>query len=91
MQFESATKGNVVMKIWLGKQYLGQRDNLDQNINDLQIKADWNVPVGSRNASQCGGQDRSASEFGGRGTSRQICSAPRGGLWPYLPPCAGAA
>ncbi len=26
MQFESATKGNVVMQIWLGKQYLGQAD-----------------------------------------------------------------
>jgi hypothetical protein len=41
-QFESETKGNGVMQIWLGKRYLGQRDNLDQNINtDLQIKADW--------------------------------------------------
>ena len=41
MQFESATKGNLVMQIWLGKQYLGQRDNLDQHINtELQIKAD---------------------------------------------------
>jgi hypothetical protein len=26
MQFESANKGNVVMQIWLGKQYLGQSD-----------------------------------------------------------------
>src|SRR5579864_3374982 len=24
MQFESANRGNVVMQIWLGKQYLGQ-------------------------------------------------------------------
>jgi hypothetical protein len=41
MQFESATKGNVTMQIWLGKQYLGQRDNLDQRINtEVQIRAD---------------------------------------------------
>ena len=26
MQFESANKGNVIMQIWLGKQYLGQSD-----------------------------------------------------------------
>lgn len=32
MQFESATKGNVTMMIWLGKQLLGQRD-----IQDLKI------------------------------------------------------
>jgi len=28
-QFKSATGGNVTMQIWLGKQYLGQRDNID--------------------------------------------------------------
>jgi hypothetical protein len=26
-QYENAAKGNVTMQIWLGKQYLGQRDN----------------------------------------------------------------
>lgn len=26
-QWEAASKGNVVMLIWLGKQYLGQKDN----------------------------------------------------------------
>jgi len=42
MQFESATKGSIAMQIWLGKQYLGQRDNLDQRVNtELQIKADY--------------------------------------------------
>jgi hypothetical protein len=42
MQFESATKGNIAMQIWLGKQYLGQRDNLDQRVNtELQIRADY--------------------------------------------------
>jgi hypothetical protein len=41
MQFESATKGNVVMQIWLGKQYLGQRDKLDQHVDtDLHLKLD---------------------------------------------------
>ena len=28
MQFESANKGNVVMQIWLGKQYLDQSDRM---------------------------------------------------------------
>lgn len=28
-QFESAKKGKVPMQIWLGKQYLGQRDNIE--------------------------------------------------------------
>ena len=42
MQYESATKGNIAMQIWLGKQYLGQRDNLDQRVNtELQIRADY--------------------------------------------------
>jgi hypothetical protein len=29
MQWDAAKKGNVVMMIWLGKQYLGQRDKQD--------------------------------------------------------------
>ena len=42
MQFESAAKGSIGMQIWLGKQYLGQRDNLDQRVNtELQIRADY--------------------------------------------------
>ena len=42
MQFESATKGSIAMQIWLGKQYLGQRDNLDQRVNtEVQIRADF--------------------------------------------------
>jgi len=28
VQFEAAQKGNVTMQIWLGKQLLGQRDNM---------------------------------------------------------------
>ena len=28
-QFESAKKGNVTMQVWLGKNYLGQRDNVE--------------------------------------------------------------
>lgn len=29
MQYESAKKGNVTMQIWLGKQYLGQAENVE--------------------------------------------------------------
>jgi hypothetical protein len=32
MQFSSAQKGNVTMQIWLGKQYLGQRDKFDTDV-----------------------------------------------------------
>jgi hypothetical protein len=35
MQFESANKGNVVMQIWLGKQYLGQSDQVKSEIRQL--------------------------------------------------------
>jgi hypothetical protein len=35
MQFESANRGNVVMQIWLGKQYLGQRDQHTTEIRQL--------------------------------------------------------
>ena len=31
-QFELAISGNATMRIWLGKQYLGQRDKSDQEI-----------------------------------------------------------
>jgi hypothetical protein len=29
LQYQSAQDGNVTMQIWLGKQWLGQRENLD--------------------------------------------------------------
>ena len=49
MQFESATKGSIAMQIWLGKQYLGQRDNLDQRVNaDVQIRADYSNSSSAR-------------------------------------------
>jgi hypothetical protein len=35
MQFESANRGNVVMQIWLGKQYLGQSDHVTSEIRRL--------------------------------------------------------
>jgi len=35
---------NAALAIWLGKQFLGQRDNLDQNINhDGNIKLNYNL------------------------------------------------
>ena len=35
MQFESANKGNVIMQIWLGKQYLGQSDHVTSEVRRL--------------------------------------------------------
>ena len=40
MQFESARKGNVAMQIWLGKQYLGQRDKTEVTENVASNKLD---------------------------------------------------
>ena len=33
MQFQTAEKGNPTMQIWLGKQLLGQRDKIEQEID----------------------------------------------------------
>lgn len=35
MQFESANRGNVVMQIWLGKQYLAQSDHVKSEVRRL--------------------------------------------------------
>jgi predicted transcriptional regulator len=32
MQYEAAKKGNVTMMIWLGKQWLAQRDKIEQDV-----------------------------------------------------------
>jgi hypothetical protein len=37
MQWESAKKGNVTMQVWLGKQYLGQRDKFPDEIDKEDI------------------------------------------------------
>lgn len=36
MQWKSAEAGNTGMQVWLGKQYLNQRENRDIQINDLR-------------------------------------------------------
>jgi len=36
LQWTSAKTGNTTMQIWLGKQYLGQRDNKDIQLKDLR-------------------------------------------------------
>lgn len=37
LQYEAAQKGNVSMLIWLGKQYLGQKDQQDVSIGDSAL------------------------------------------------------
>lgn len=37
-QINVALKGNVVMLIWLGKQYLDQKDKQEHSINDEQFE-----------------------------------------------------
>lgn len=40
MQFESANRGNVVMQIFLGKQYLGQSDHVKSEVRTLPALRD---------------------------------------------------
>jgi len=35
LQYDAARNGNVTMMIWLGKQYLGQRDKFEADTSDL--------------------------------------------------------
>lgn len=37
MQWQSAQKGNVQMQIWLGKQYLGQSDKIDNKQTNISL------------------------------------------------------
>lgn len=39
-QFEVAMTGNVGMLIWLGKQYLGQKDK-----KDIELPDDWKIKI----------------------------------------------
>ncbi|MGA2145933.1 MAG: hypothetical protein ABSH49_13325 [Bryobacteraceae bacterium] len=39
MQFEAASKGNVTMQIWLGKQYLGQTDHAISEVRQIKSGA----------------------------------------------------
>jgi len=40
MQFESASKGNITMQIWLGKQYLKQSDHMTSEVRQLPSLSD---------------------------------------------------
>lgn len=43
-QFQAATvKGNTSLMIWLGKQYLGQSDKLEQKIEDNKVDKNYDV------------------------------------------------
>jgi hypothetical protein len=35
MQYQSAMNGNISMQIWLGKQYLNQRDKMEFDIHEV--------------------------------------------------------
>ena len=35
MQYKAASGGNIAMLIWLGKQYLGQRDRMYVDVREL--------------------------------------------------------
>ena len=40
MQLQAANKGNVAMLIWLGKQYLGQRDKSEVSVGAADLYTD---------------------------------------------------
>jgi len=39
-QYETAKDGNPTMLIWLGKQWLGQRDNRDTVVTQVDVESD---------------------------------------------------
>ncbi len=44
MQYKAAEAGNPTMLIWLGKQHLGQRDKMEQEIGNIggkPLKIEW--------------------------------------------------
>lgn len=43
-QFDLAMAGNAKMLVWLGKQYLGQADKIEQSAEQVRIE-DGNLPV----------------------------------------------
>jgi len=45
LQLKSAMSGNVTMQIWLGKQYLGQKDQTEtnNNLNETELESLRNV------------------------------------------------
>jgi hypothetical protein len=45
IQWKAALGGNVVMQIWLGKQYLGQRDQQAVEVTRNTDDARWDAPV----------------------------------------------
>ncbi len=36
-QYETAMSGNVTMLIWLGKQYLNQKDKIEQEVREVDL------------------------------------------------------
>ena len=55
-QFKSAEAGNVTMQIWLGKQYLGQREQIEtDNKNDNTINI--NVSAATEDIGEGGDDD----------------------------------
>lgn len=48
-QYLAAEKGNTAMLIWLGKQFLGQTDRIEQNQNVAPITVNY-VPKSKRSA-----------------------------------------
>lgn len=52
MQFVSAQKGNVTMQIWLGKQYLGQKDKHESLLEAGESFKDVWMAIGKSGASK---------------------------------------
>lgn len=43
MQYKTAEKGNAAMQIWLGKQYLGQTDKNETNLNGGEFTLNYKL------------------------------------------------
>lgn len=79
-QFEMAMNGDVRMLIWLGKQYLGQKDSPEVIVNELcdgfdleEISDSDNRPFDNIVFSQCSNEKCECVDCGGeQGTATMI-------------------
>jgi hypothetical protein len=52
LQWQAAEKGNATLMIWLGKQYLGQTDKIDQKLEaaaDIKASVTYDTEWGGNN------------------------------------------
>jgi hypothetical protein len=85
MQFESANRGNVVMQIWLGKQYLNQSDHGTIALQKLQALPDMSPQQLGRIMAAMSSTDMGAIIEAMEAQLAGVTNAPREPSLPALP------